>query len=281
MPDNAQDIVRLALVERHQATGEIVNGFVQGFGFDVRCAVAATVAHDSHHMLIVGTNPADMALAANTLADVGGGVVVIRDGHQLALVELPIAGLMSAERAEIVAEKSSKMVQAMKDCGCELHNAYIQLTFLALVVIPELRISDMGLVDVTQFRHIPVIEVWYVASGTEAMRIISVEKQITNTTSHDVLFALEPWGDACLMKPGETVIITGQGPEGGILEIDQQEDVITVYGWIGSTLQATINGEFIWSGDMPVPSVRPGMSTKQFVDSMFKGVPVEDQEPKQ
>lgn len=157
-PDPAQNIAWAALVERHRATGEVVSGFVQGFGFNVPCAVAATVAHDSHHLLVVGTNKDDMALAANTLAKVGGGVVVIREGKQLALVELPIAGLMSSERAEIVAEKSAQMVQAMQDCGCKLHNAYMQLSLLALVVIPELRISDLGLVDVTQFKHIAVVD---------------------------------------------------------------------------------------------------------------------------
>ncbi|MEP7289046.1 MAG: adenine deaminase [Chloroflexota bacterium] len=158
LPDLAQDVVRVALVERHRATGEVVNGFVSGFGFNVPCAVAATVAHDSHHLLVVGTDSDDMALAVNTLAQVGGGVVVVRQGEVLALVELPIAGLMSTERAEIVADKSARMVQAMQACGCELNNAYMQLSLLALVVIPELRISDLGLVDVTQFKHIEVIE---------------------------------------------------------------------------------------------------------------------------
>ncbi len=158
VPDPAQDIARVALVERHRATGEVVNGFVQGFGFNAPCAVAATVAHDSHHLLVVGTSQEDMALAVNTLEKVGGGVVVVRQGQQLALVELPIAGLMSTERAEVVAQKSTRMVQAMQECGCNLHNAYMQLSLLALVVIPELRISDLGLVDVTQFKHIPVVE---------------------------------------------------------------------------------------------------------------------------
>ena len=157
LPDRAQDVCRLALVERHRGTGEIVNGFVHGFGLNVPCAIAATVAHDSHHLIVVGTDESDMAQAVNRLAQVGGGVVVIRQGQELALVELPIAGLMSSERAEVVAAKSSAMVSAMRACGCTLNNAYMQLSLLALVVIPELRISDMGLVDVTQFKHIPVI----------------------------------------------------------------------------------------------------------------------------
>jgi adenine deaminase len=156
-PDLDKDVLRIALVERHRGTGEVVNAFVSGFGFNVDCAVAATVAHDSHHLIVTGTRESDMALAVNTLAEIGGGVVVIREGEVVALVELEIGGLMSTERAEVVAEKSAHMVQAMVGCGCRLHNAYMQLSLLALVVIPELRISDLGLVDVTRFQHIPVI----------------------------------------------------------------------------------------------------------------------------
>jgi len=149
--------LRIALVERHNATGEVINGFVKGFGFTGKMAMASTVAHDTHHMFGGGTSEADMAAAANKLSEIGGGVIVMREGEILALVELPIAGLMSDERAEVVAEKSARMVQAMQDCGCTLNNAYMQLSLLALVVIPELRISDQGLVDVTQFAHVPVI----------------------------------------------------------------------------------------------------------------------------
>ncbi|MBE2220938.1 MAG: adenine deaminase [Anaerolineae bacterium] len=149
--DPQQDVCQIALVERHQATGGVTNGFVQGFGFNTPCAVATTVAHDSHHMIVTGTSKRNMALAANRLGEVGGGVVVFKDGKEIALVELPIAGLMSDERAEIVADKAARMVAAMAECGCTLHNAYMQLSLLALVVIPELRLSDLGLVDVTKF----------------------------------------------------------------------------------------------------------------------------------
>lgn len=154
--DPQQDVCQIALVERHRATGGVTNGFVHGFGFNVPCAVATTVAHDSHHMIVVGTDKENMALAANRLGDVGGGVVVYQNGVEIALVELPIAGLMSNERAEVVAAKAARMVQAMAECGCHLHNAYMQLSLLALVVIPELRISDLGLVDVTQFAQTPL-----------------------------------------------------------------------------------------------------------------------------
>ena len=150
--DRPDDICQIALVERHRATGSVTNGFVSGFGYNADCAVASTVAHDCHHMIVVGTDKADMAAAANRLREVGGGVAVFAGGKELALIELPIAGLMSDERAEVVAAKAERMVAAMATCGCTLNNAYMQHSLLALAVIPELRISDLGLVDVTQFR---------------------------------------------------------------------------------------------------------------------------------
>ncbi|MFK8075055.1 MAG: adenine deaminase [Granulosicoccus sp.] len=154
--DLANDVCQIALVERHRGTGLVVNGFVSGFGYNVPCALASTVAHDSHHMIVVGTNHADMALAANRLGEVGGGVTLYSQGRELAMVELPIAGLMSNERAEVVADKASQLVEAMRECGCMLNNAYMQHSLLALVVIPELRISDVGLIDVTKFAQTPL-----------------------------------------------------------------------------------------------------------------------------
>ncbi len=152
--DRENDVCQIAIVERHRGLGTVVNAFVAGFGYNVDCAIASTVAHDSHHMIVVGTNQQDMAKAANTLIGIGGGVVVVSKGEELARVELPIAGLMSDEPAEIVAAKAEKMVAAMKACGCTLNNAYMQHSLLALVVIPELRISDMGLIDVRTFEKI-------------------------------------------------------------------------------------------------------------------------------
>ncbi len=149
--DEKADVCQIALVERHRATGSVTNAFVSGFGYNRPCAIASTVAHDAHHMIVVGTSHSDMALATNRLGEVGGGITVFSDGEELALVELPIAGLMSDERAEVVAVKAQKMVNAMIHCGCKLNNAYMQHSLLALVVIPELRISDVGLVDVTTF----------------------------------------------------------------------------------------------------------------------------------
>ncbi len=149
--DAGQDVCQIALVERHIGSGAVVNALVSGFGYTIDCAVASTVAHDSHQMIVVGTNRDDMALAANRLGEVGGGAIVVSKGKVLALVELPIAGLMSDEHAEIVAKKADALVAAMRQCGCTLNNAFMQHSLLALVVIPELRISDKGLIDVRTF----------------------------------------------------------------------------------------------------------------------------------
>ena len=149
--DATGEVCQIALVERHRGTGGVTNALVSGFGYDVPCAVASTVAHDSHHMIVVGSSKPDMAAAANRLAEVGGGVTVWREGRELALVELPIAGLMSDAPAAEVAAAAEAMVAAMADCGCTLNNAYMQHSLLALVVIPSLRISDLGLIDVDRF----------------------------------------------------------------------------------------------------------------------------------
>lgn len=153
-----RDLAKVALVERHQRTGRIQVGLVQGFGFDKPCAVGSTVAHDSHHMIIVGTDERNMSLAANELARMGGGQVVVLSNQVIGGVELPIAGLMSHKRAEVVAQEAASVLAGFRACGCKLNNPNMQLSLLALVVIPELRISDLGLVDVNRFGFIPVIE---------------------------------------------------------------------------------------------------------------------------
>lgn len=156
--DMERDIIKIALVERHQGKGDVQVGLVQGFGFDQTCAVASTVAHDCHHMVVVGTDEANMALAANHLGEINGGQVVVKDGEVIAEVALPIAGLMSNERAEVVAEQAAAVLDGIRTCGCTLNNPNMQLSLLALVVIPELRISDLGLVDVNAFEFVPVLE---------------------------------------------------------------------------------------------------------------------------
>ena len=156
--DTKRDVAKIAVVERHQSTGRVQVGLVHGFGFNVPCAIATTVAHDSHHLIVTGTSEADMALAANELARVGGGQVVVREGKIIGSVDLPIAGLMSDERAEVVSKKAATVLEGFKACGCMLNNPNMQLSLSALVVIPELRISDLGLVDVKKFDFVPVVE---------------------------------------------------------------------------------------------------------------------------
>ena len=151
------EIARIALVERHRGTGGVVNGFVSGFGYRGRMAVASTIAHDSHHMIVVGSCAENMALAANRLAELRGGITVFRDGAELAHVALPIAGLMSDAPAAEVAAAAEAVNAAIRSCGCTMNNAIMQHVLLALVVIPELRISDLGLVDVTRFALTEVV----------------------------------------------------------------------------------------------------------------------------
>ncbi len=152
------DLCHIAVVERHRGTGAVRNAFVSGFGYRGAMAVASTVAHDSHHMIVVGTSREDMALAANRLAEIGGGVTAWRDGAEAATVALPIAGLMSDAPAAEVAARAQGVVEAMAACGCRLNNAVMQHSLLALVVIPELRLSDKGLVDVRRFEVVDLFE---------------------------------------------------------------------------------------------------------------------------
>jgi len=156
--DLEKDLLKIALVERHQATGGVVVGLVSGFGLKGKCAIGSTVAHDSHHMIVVGTDEEQMALAANQLAEIKGGQVVVKDGEVIGQVSLPIAGLMSNKRADVVAGEAASVLEGFQACGCSIINPNMQLSLLALVVIPALRISDLGLVDVEKFEFVPVIE---------------------------------------------------------------------------------------------------------------------------
>ena len=158
LADIPRDLAKAAIVERHHRSGTVQVGLVNGFGFNLPCAIASTVAHDCHQMIVVGTDEKDMALAANKLADVGGGQVVVKNGQVIGLVELAIGGLMSTETAEAVARKAGTVLEGFRLCGCNLNNPNMQLSLLALVVIPELRLSDKGLVGVTHFTFLPVVE---------------------------------------------------------------------------------------------------------------------------
>lgn len=156
--NHPSDVAKVAVIERHHGTGNIQMGLVNGFRFTERCAVASTVAHDCHQLLVVGTDDECMALAANRLAETGGGQVVILDGTIVGEVQLPVGGLMSDEPAEVVARKTASVLNGFRACGCTIKNPNMQLSLLTLAVIPELRISDQGLVNVTEQRIIPVVE---------------------------------------------------------------------------------------------------------------------------
>ncbi len=148
--DTARDILKLAVIERHRGSGNIGVGFVHGFGLRAG-ALASTVGHDAHNLSIVGTNDADMIAAARALERVGGGQCVVKDGQVLALLELPIAGLISVHPAERVAEMQAGLRAAAATLGCPHEDPFMPLSFLSLPVIPKLKLTDLGLVDVEQF----------------------------------------------------------------------------------------------------------------------------------
>ena len=149
--DTKRDIAKVAVVERHRATGNIGLGFVRGFGIH-RGAIASSMGHDAHNITVVGVNDEDMATAVNTIASIGGGQVVVSRGEVLARVGLPIAGLMSDEPVEVVSAQLEKLHLAAKRLGIKIRSPFMQMAFLPLAVIPELRITDKGLVDVEERR---------------------------------------------------------------------------------------------------------------------------------
>ncbi|MCL4462351.1 MAG: adenine deaminase [Firmicutes bacterium] len=151
--DPVRDLAKVAVFERHSGCGGGALGFVSGFGFTAG-AVASTVAHDSHNLLIVGTNDADMAMAGNILAEHGGGMVAVSAGEVLALVKLPVAGLMSDRPVEEVAAAVSSLAKAWKILGCTLVSPFMTMALLSLPVIPDLRLTNRGLVDVAAFSFV-------------------------------------------------------------------------------------------------------------------------------
>ncbi|WP_116598762.1 adenine deaminase [Primorskyibacter marinus] len=152
-PDTSRDLIRIAVVERHGKNGNIATGFVRGFGLQ-KGAIASTVCHDHHNIACVGADYADMAVAANRLAEIEGGFVVACDGKILAELALPVAGLMSLAPFEEVRDRLTDLRAAAKELGVVLEEPFLQLAFLALPVIPALKITDRGMVDVAKFEII-------------------------------------------------------------------------------------------------------------------------------
>ena len=148
--DPERDLAKIAVIERHLGTGRIGLGFVRGFGLKSG-ALASTVAHDAHNIVVVGMNDHDMARAVGRLSETGGGVVVTEGRGVRAELPLPVAGLLSTAPLEEVLERSRACVEAARNLGCELHSPFQTMAFLALSVIPSLKITDRGLVDVDRF----------------------------------------------------------------------------------------------------------------------------------
>jgi adenine deaminase len=153
-PDLGRDLVKIAVIERHGVNGNRATGFVKGFGLQ-RGAIGSTVCHDHHNIAVVGADYGDMALAANRLVEIEGGFVVVEGGRVLAELALPVAGLMSLRSFEEVREELVKLRAAATSLGVVLEEPFLQLAFLALPVIPHLKITDFGMVDVDRFEVIP------------------------------------------------------------------------------------------------------------------------------
>ena len=153
-PDLSRDLMRIAVIERHGKNGNRATGFVQGFGLK-RGAIASTVCHDHHNIAVVGADYDDMALAANRLGQIEGGFVVVEGGKVLAELALPVAGLMSLESFEHVRDRLVALRAAAASLGVVLEEPFLQLAFLALPVIPHLKITDHGMVDVDRFEVLP------------------------------------------------------------------------------------------------------------------------------
>lgn len=143
------DVLKILVIERHKASGNIGKGFVKGFGLKSG-AIASTVAHDSHNMIVIGTNDEDMFKAIKELVKSQGGKVIVQNGEVKAKLELPIAGLMSEESAETVIEKCSELKKSEKLIGCKLNEPFMTMGFLSLSVIPEIKLTDKGLMDVVK-----------------------------------------------------------------------------------------------------------------------------------
>jgi adenine deaminase len=150
-----EDILKIVVVERHRATGNIGIGFVQGFALR-KGAIGSSVAHDSHNLVIVGTNDRDMLKTVEIIQAMGGGLAVVWNGKVIASLPLPIAGLMSEAPVAKVNLQVEALHRAAKNLGCQIPDPFMTLSFLSLPVIPELKITDKGLVDVNQFKFVPL-----------------------------------------------------------------------------------------------------------------------------
>jgi adenine deaminase len=154
-PDYEQDIVKMAVIERHMASGQMGKGFVQGLGIR-RGAIASTIAHDHHNLVVAGVDNVSLTTAAGAVADMGGGLAVVDGVRILARVPLPVAGLMSNKPITEVRKQLDEATNAARSLGTEMTDPFMTLSFLALEVIPHLKLTDQGLVDVDEFKLVPL-----------------------------------------------------------------------------------------------------------------------------
>ena len=155
--DIARDILKIGVVERHHSSGNTGLGFVKGFGLK-NGAVASSIAHDSHNIVVIGTNEKDMAFACNRLKEIGGGIALCSGCELKSELELPIAGLMTDKGLDYAVKKQKEMNDKISEMGCKLQAPFITLSFLALPVIPALKITDKGLVDVEKGRIVALLK---------------------------------------------------------------------------------------------------------------------------
>ena len=156
LPDAAQDVARLAVIERHRATGRIGNGFVHGFGLR-EGAFASSVAHDAHNLIVAGIDTGSMHACVERLAAIGGGIVVANGGRVCAELALPVAGLMSPAAPHEVVTAMHSLHAALAELGVQGEAPFMLLAFLGLSVIPALKLTDQGLFDVDRFEPVPTI----------------------------------------------------------------------------------------------------------------------------
>jgi len=153
--DPDRDILKIAVIERHSGSGNIGKGFIKGFGLK-QGAIASSVAHDSHNIIVVGTTDEDMLAAVKTVVLMGGGLAVVSGGLPISKLSLPIAGLMSPEPVHVIRDHLDRLLASAREIGSTLQNPFMTLSFLSLPVIPELKITDKGLVDVRRFQIVPL-----------------------------------------------------------------------------------------------------------------------------
>lgn len=153
--DTDRDILKMSVVERHKTTGNVGLGLVQGFGLRSG-ALATSVAHDSHNIAAVGATDEDMLAAVRAIEQMGGGLVAVAEGKVLASLPLPVAGLLSEASMQDVARGMESCIAAAAKLGCKLKDPFMTLSFLCLPVIPELKLTDRGLVDVRDFKLVPL-----------------------------------------------------------------------------------------------------------------------------